>query len=318
MSRSVTPAGRPSTARRPRAAAGRSLVAALALLPAVAFGVAGAGVVAAQDGEFGPAAVRTYFSSDLTIVINDLSRATPYPSTTTVSGLTGVTEDVNLHLENFNHTNPDDVDILLVNPQGDAVTVMSDVGGGENVINIDLTIDDNVGSTNTMPDSARLASGNYYPSNYDGGDPFPNPAPSPSGPLMAEFNDKNPNGAWQLFVVDDAVDGSGSFTGRWSLTITTSNTGPRAVDDAYTATAGETLKVRAPGVLRNDADPDGDRLTARRVRTTRQGKLQLDANGSFTYTPGDNARGTDSFVYEARDTNGNVDRAIVTIAIKRR
>src|SRR6202022_2982977 len=41
-----------------------------------------------------------------------------------------------------------------------------------------------------------------------------------------------------------------------------SNQPPVAAPDAYTATAGATLTVSAPGVLGNDSDPDHDFLTA--------------------------------------------------------
>ena len=46
-----------------------------------------------------------------------LGNANPYPSTIEVSGLTnGVITDVNVRLNDFNHTFPDDADILLAAP----------------------------------------------------------------------------------------------------------------------------------------------------------------------------------------------------------
>ena len=61
------------------------------------------------------------------------------------------------------------------------------------------------------------------------------------------------------------------------------------------------LTVAAPGVLGNDADPDGNPLTATLVTGAGHGSLTLNANGSFTYTPAANFNGTDTFTYRASD-----------------
>ncbi len=55
------------------------------------------------------------------ITINDDMTATPYPSTIAVALANGVaadTVDVNVTLSGLSHTNPDDIDILLVGPAG--------------------------------------------------------------------------------------------------------------------------------------------------------------------------------------------------------
>ena len=65
--------------------------------------------------------------------------------------------------------------------------------------------------------------------------------------------------------------------------------------------------MAAAGVLGNDADPDGDPLTAVLVSGPSHGTLTLNANGSFTYTPNANFNGTDSFTYRASD--GTLDLA---------
>src|SRR5215204_2224700 len=73
------------------------------------------------------------------ITINDDGAATPYPSTCEVSGLSGEINDVNLTFTGLSHTYPDDIDVLLVSPDGDNATIMSDAGGTTDVVGCDLT-----------------------------------------------------------------------------------------------------------------------------------------------------------------------------------
>ncbi len=63
-----------------------------------------------------------------------------------------------------------------------------------------------------------------------------------------------------------------------------------------------------PKVLANDTDPENDALTARVVSGVQHGTLNFSADGSFTYTPNSDFRGTDSFTYLANDgqTDGNL------------
>ena len=72
-----------------------------------------------------------------------------------------------------------------------------------------------------MPDGCDLSAGNFRPTNYGSGDTFPAPAPAgPYGAALSVFDGVDPNGAWRLFVVDDAGADSGRIAG-WSLRITT-------------------------------------------------------------------------------------------------
>ena len=74
--------------------------------------------------------------------------------------------------------------------------------------------------------------------------------------------------------------------------------------DSYQVVSGTTLAVKAPGVLINDKDPDGDPLTASLVSGTAHGTLSLSSDGSFTYKPNAGYVGTDGFTYQARDPSG--------------
>jgi subtilisin-like proprotein convertase family protein len=179
------------------------------------------------------------FNNDVAISIPDArviatdGPANPYPSPITVSGIKqGRVVDVNLTLRGFSHTFPADVDLLLVAPDGTNALVMADAGesnpdGAEEVVNLTLTLDDE--AAQPLPVEALLTSGTFRP--FDGGTPgpngdlsaFPAPAPSPGGAVaLSTFDGINPNGEWQLFVLDDEEDDAGAFAQGWSLEITAS------------------------------------------------------------------------------------------------
>jgi VCBS repeat-containing protein len=71
--------------------------------------------------------------------------------------------------------------------------------------------------------------------------------------------------------------------------------------------------VTAPGLLANDTDIDSATLTALLVTGPAHGTLQLNANGSFTYTPNADYNGPDSFTYKASD--GALASAPVTVSL---
>ena len=90
------------------------------------------------------------------------------------------------------------------------------------------------------------------------------------------------------------------------------NQAPVANDD--TATVDEDASVSG-NVLDNDADADGDGLTAALADGPDNGSVDLAADGSYTYTPDPDYNGTDSFSYTVSDGNGGTDTATVTITV---
>jgi subtilisin-like proprotein convertase family protein len=161
--------------------------------------------------------------SNLTsITIPASGQASSYPSTVNVSGLEGVITDVQVNLLNFTHTAPDDVDLMLVAPNGRKVVLMSDVGGANSVSNLSLLISD--GAASSFPDSGALSSGTFRPTNFEAGDAFPAPAPAgaPTGSMLSTFDGADPNGNWQLYLVDDTGANAGSISGGWHLFLQTS------------------------------------------------------------------------------------------------
>jgi subtilisin-like proprotein convertase family protein len=148
--------------------------------------------------------------------------ANPYPSDIQISGLTGLITGVTVNLENFSHTAPGDVDILLVAPNGRRIVLMSDAGGGAAVSNLSLTLTDSAAAS--LPDNAALTSGIFKPTNFDETDTFPAPAPpgAVSGATLGAFYGSVPNGTWSLYVVDDNGANAGTIAGGWNLDIQSS------------------------------------------------------------------------------------------------
>lgn len=150
----------------------------------------------ASDGAF-------TFSNSTPIAINDATIANPYPSSINVSGVPGRIEKLTVTLNNYGHSFPDDVDVLLVAPDGRSVVLMSDVGGGFNITGAVLTFDDWAASE--LPDSGLIESGTYKTTNFGTNDNFPLPAPAqPSGNALTHFTVSNPNVPWNMFLVDDS------------------------------------------------------------------------------------------------------------------
>ncbi len=148
----------------------------------------------------------------------------PYPSSVVVSGVTGTVSKVTVTLHGLSHGASDDVDILLVGPNGQNALLMSDAGNGGPINNLTLTFDDS--AAGQLPSAGSISTGTYKPTNIDNNsDNFGAPAPSaPYGQSLSTFNDINPNGEWSLYVQDDFKQNTGSLVQGWSLTVTTSNT----------------------------------------------------------------------------------------------
>lgn len=184
--------------------------------------------------------------------------ADPYPSTITVPTATAALTDVTVTLTGFNHTWPADIDVLLEGPTGATVVLMSDVGGGTDAVNVNLTFDD-AGPSMTSP----VTSGTYRPTNSVVGDTFPSPAPGGTrGTALSVFTGADPTGTWSLYVQDDAGYDSGTFSGGWSLTLEV----PSTTGD-YTTASG-TLTY-SPGT------------TSQTVNVSVQGDTTVEPNETF-------------------------------------
>jgi VCBS repeat-containing protein len=104
-----------------------------------------------------------------------------------------------------------------------------------------------------------------------------------------------------------------------TIDVTSVNDPPTAGDDAYAMEQDASLTVSADlGVLSNDADVDGDLLSAVWQSGPTSGTLSLAADGSFIYTPNAGFVGVDTFVYAASDAVASSNLATVTLTVHRR
>jgi PKD repeat protein len=113
----------------------------------------------------------------------------------------------------------------------------------------------------------------------------------------------------RLLVTDQAGQTSSSVVGDY----VTPNQAPVAHDDNFDLPTGTTLVVPARGELENDTDADGDSLSAELMTIPQHGLVDLQADGSFTYTPADGFVGSDSFTYRASD--GAATSATATVSL---
>ena len=174
--------------------------------------------------------------------------STPYPSTISISGLTGTITDVDIVLNDVAHPFPEDLDVLLVAPDGTNLLLMSDMGGNNQTSNlvsgIDLTLSDE--AVGPIPTDTTLVTGTYRPTDDDDdpdeflGDhsesfPAPSPAAECRTPRSRSFDGKAANGTWSLYVVDDdpgpPTPAPMGILGGWCINITTSGRAGAVVAD---------------------------------------------------------------------------------------
>lgn len=104
-----------------------------------------------------------------------------------------------------------------------------------------------------------------------------------------------------------------------TITVSSVNDAPEAQTDSYngpynTAVTGNILADNGNGAD-SDAENDTLQVTTLSVISTYGYVVSIAANGDFTYTPGTDFAGIDSFVYSISDGNGGTDTGVVAITI---
>jgi hypothetical protein len=159
-----------------------------------------------------------------------------------------------------------------------------------------------------------------------------NDLPGPDGTLQVVSNTAASDG-----TVIVAPDGSFTYTpspgfvGMDSFTYTVSadptvpaatvylsvyappTTAPTAVDEAYSINVGTVLTANVLDVV---AAPDNAPLSAQLVQGPEHGQLNLNPDGSFTYTSLDGYLGADAFTYQALNSFGLSNTATVSIMVQ--
>jgi Ca2+-binding RTX toxin-like protein len=204
--------------QRKRGRVRRAAIGTLALVAVGACSVSSAGAAT-----FNPRAGEFSNAAPLLIPGNQgppgSGTASPYPSSVNASGLYGHVEKATVTLR-LTHDFPDDVDMLLVSPNGQRLVLMSQAGDGDSVSNVVLTFDD--AAPGLLPNESQITSGSYKPTNYGSTtEPFDPPAPGPPfATTLAAFNGGNPNGQWRLFALDNS-DGDVGRVDGWKVSLTT-------------------------------------------------------------------------------------------------
>jgi hypothetical protein len=165
------------------------------------------------------------------------TRASPYPSTLFVP-ISGTVSGARVTLTNLNSPCPNDLDVVLVAPNGQSVLFLSDAGGCVGAHGT-FTFDDAAPAAFTNSGTTPPAAGSYHPTNNAGTGTESFPAPGPgSGPFGAAFSTLAGTGVgdyWELFVVDDEVASGNTSTiaGGWTLELSytpPAGTSPPAAD----------------------------------------------------------------------------------------
>ena len=217
------------------------------------------------------------------------SPAGVYPQALTVSGLTGMIATMRVTLYGVSHTFPDDMEVLLEGPTGATFVLMADAGGGTDIVDATITFDD--ASTTILPGATVIASGSYEPANYTTPiSDFPIPAPvgpymepgttltSFGAPTMADvFGGTDPNGAWNLYIRDDAAGDAGGIEG-WGIQFAGPTAGEvsisgRAINENGRGIANQTVSVTGGGL----ASPRTTRTNSFGYFTIRE----LDAGSTY-------------------------------------
>ena len=145
--------------------------------------------------------------------------------------------------------------------------------------------------------------------------------PPPYGELLLAAD-----GSFQ-YIPDPDFAGSDSFTYRAhdglaesnlatvTITVETVNDAPNASDDGLWVGLNTARRLDAPGLLFDDYDADGDRMTALLVDAPSHGTVMLEPNGSVVYIPDIDYLGPDRFTYRVSDGQLASDVAAVDVRV---
>ncbi|WP_020210841.1 tandem-95 repeat protein, partial [Gilvimarinus chinensis] len=115
-------------------------------------------------------------------------------------------------------------------------------------------------------------------------------------------------------TVDYTVtDGSLTDVGTLTISVTSVNDVPVAVDDVIVVSA-DTTYLNGDVSSNDTQSPDGNNLYGVSSAPT-NGVLNFNPDGSFTYTPNSGYTGQDSFEYTITDADGDISTATVSILV---
>jgi subtilisin-like proprotein convertase family protein len=216
------------------------------------------------------------FTNSTVIVITDNANATPFPSSITVAGQTGVISHVRVRLNLISHAAPLDLTIWLVGPNFATVPLLARPPTSQ-LSSANLEFDECAPRTmaypgapsifNTMP---ALPSGRYRPGIYPaaGVASFPNPT-GEFPTRLTSLEGIQGNGTWSLYVKDNAPGTGGVIASGWTLTL-------------YSQPANPITGLGLGGPSCSKPDYDGDGRTDIAVYRPATGEWFIAQSGSGT------------------------------------
>ena len=200
--------------------------------------------LALTAASFAASAADQVFTNGSAVSINDLATANPYPATINVAGLSGNVNNARVTLNGLSHTWPGDLQIILVGPTGQKITLMhrigsttsTNVGCGQDFNGATLTF--SAGGATTLGNCTYAASGGTFSPTVGANTEFPMPAPAPAGPYGSDLttldgSGSSLNGIWSLYISDPEELDSGQIANGWSLTFAQTQS---CASEGYTST----------------------------------------------------------------------------------
>jgi Bacterial Ig domain/G8 domain len=112
--------------------------------------------------------------------------------------------------------------------------------------------------------------------------------------------------------VSGALKASGLANPVYHGVLDVNSAAPVATDDTATVSSGSSVIIDA---LANDFDPEGDPIAVDGFVHPTNGRVDLNDDGTITYTPDPNFSGTDQFWYWVEDDNGNFTKGEVFVTV---
>ena len=186
--------------------------------------------------------------------------ADPYPSTITVSGGPQQIGSMRVTLYDVTQVMPDNMDVLIVGPTGQAFILQADAGGNVDLSTpVTLTFSDTAGQV--LPNSAALTTGVFEPTSWEPGQtsflppappaPYNEPGSAVGGTgtqtLMGNYGLTNANGTWSLYLRDDAglftpAAITGCIGGGWGLEFLASTAANAYISGRVTTSDGHGIR----------------------------------------------------------------------------
>jgi subtilisin-like proprotein convertase family protein len=177
----------------------------------------------------------------------------------------GFVTAVRVRIDGLSHGTPQNLDLLLVSPDGKVAALMCDAGRSYRVRDALLMFDDS--ATGDIPGYNAIVPGRYRPANHGTDQEIPPPGTTgPIGTNLTALAENGANGEWKLYITDDHEGDTGSIDG-WSISFETkpypgvnfgtetmvTSEGGQATAITATLTEAAPVEVTVPFTLSGDA-----------------------------------------------------------------